>query len=214
MKAELKGTLQSYIQPTTNVPALREQMDAKVNFSLPSTARIGAEYAFAEGKYTAKLQADWSHWSEFTTQDIIVTPPAGFALPLDQHYKRNFKDSFGVRAGGSFFVNDWLQVLLACGIDTEAVPNAGMTPEINDAFLFGASVGPKIYLGMGKKNYLNRQDKRTGVFGRHDALILHALWNPLFYKSRDVTGSASMPATNGHYTTMVHMIAINADYRF
>ncbi|MBI5534752.1 MAG: outer membrane protein transport protein [Deltaproteobacteria bacterium] len=214
MNAEVKGTLQSYIQPTTNVPALREPMQAKANFSLPSTARLGAEYAFDQGRYTAKVQADWSHWSEFKTQDITVTPPPGFNLPLDQSYQRNFKNSFGARAGGSVFLNDWFQVLVAAGFDTAAVPNAGMTPEINDAFLVGASIGPKIYLGMGKKNFFNRQDKRSGLFMKRDMMILHALWNPLFYQTRDVTGSASLPATNGRYKTMVHMIALNVDYRF
>jgi hypothetical protein len=216
MNAVVKGTLQSYLQDTTRqtVPGLAQPMDARTNFALPSTARLGSEYRFSDGKAVLKAQLDWSHWSEFKVQDVIITPPAGVSLQLNQAYQRNYKDSWGARVGGSYFVLDPLELLLAVGFDTAAIPNAGMTPEINDAALLGFSIGPKLFLGKGPGNYLNKPDKRTGLFGKHDMIILHALWNPLIFQSRDVTGSAFLPATNGHYTTIIHMFDFNVDYRF
>jgi long-subunit fatty acid transport protein len=216
MEAKLKGTLQSYLQSTTldTAPGLGKPMDATVNFSLPSTARIGAEYRIADGRAVVKIQADWSNWSEFKMQDIKVTPPADVKLNLDQHYARNYKDAFGARLGGSYFVHDMVEVLLAGGFETAAVPDKSMTPEINDAALIGLSAGPKIYLGKGPKNWLNRRDQRTGVFGKHDALIIHLLYNPLIYMKRDVKGTTTLPAADGTYKTIVHMIDLNLDYRF
>jgi long-chain fatty acid transport protein len=215
MKANVKGTLQSYMPPTNQAAAqLRTPMEATANFPLPATLRFGADFRFLENRAMVKFQTDWSRWSEFDTQTVTVTEPAGVSLNLDQQIPRNFKNTVGFRAGGSYFVNDWAEVLLAGGGESGAVPDATMAPDINDSSLIGVSVGPKFYIGAGRKNYLNKPELRTGLFGKNDALVVHALWNGLFYNKRTVKGTLSRPSTDGTYESTVHLICLNLDYRF
>ena len=58
-----------------------------------------------------------------------------------------------------------------------ATPGALASPPPSSCFP-GSTVGPKAWFGLGKDNFLNKQDKRSGLLARHDALGIHLLWNP------------------------------------
>jgi len=215
MQPEIEGTLQSYLQPTMPISgSLSSPMAARVGFALPSTARLGVEYRFDSGRASLRLQGDWSNWSQFKSQTVRVSEPAGVSVDLDQHLQRNFRDTWGARLATSVFVLPWLELMGASGFDGAAIPDASMTPEMNDAFLWGFALGPKAWFGLGKDNFLNQQHKRSGLLARHDALGVHLLWNPLFYQTREVRGTVSKPGSDGRYSTIVHLIDLHVDYRF
>ncbi len=185
----LEGELSNSFTATPDVN------DVTFTQRLPDIIRLGSRYAVNED-LELRLFGDITRWSNFTNQCIIETSILGDADPYEfceidengdppegnsivQNLDRQWKNAFGIRLGGSYFVNDRIELMLDLGYDGNAVPDETLEPALMDM--------PKISTGLG------------GMFrlaGRDDGfnLRLGTTLTNIFYFERDTTGVSTANA--------------------
>jgi long-chain fatty acid transport protein len=148
---ELKydGTLYTALgtSPATNTPVDFTQ-------SLPDVFRLGVSWR--SDKVELRLFGDLTRWSVLTNQCILnkggrcevgadgsAAGNAGIVLNIP----RNWKDAFGARAGGSYWVNPDLELFLGAGYDGNAVPDSTVDASLIDMPKYTASIGGGYDLG-------------------------------------------------------------------
>ena len=85
-----------------------------------------------------------------------------------QNLPRDWQDAFGIRGGGSYFINPMIEVFGGLGYDSNAIPDESLDPALTDFHDISVAVGGRL------------------TFGKHVAVA--ASWTQLFYISRDTTG--------------------------
>jgi long-chain fatty acid transport protein len=143
--------------------------------SLPDTVRLGVEWnAFRRG--SLRFGADYTRWSVFEDQcllsgtagdDCKFNPDGSEAEGSDDvllNLKRDWNDSFGLRAGGSWWPTDALELNLGFTFDSNAVPDDTLEPALMDAHKVIGTVGAVYDLGpvtlegtIGNVYYLKRE---------------------------------------------------------
>lgn len=112
---------------------------------LPDSLRIGGEWRARE-KVTLHFAIDYQRWSKFKAQ-CIVNPGApanacetdddGNLVDVNQadvntNIVRNWKDTYGIRVGGQYHVNEQLEVNGGVLYDSNAVPDSTLDPALID----------------------------------------------------------------------------------
>jgi long-chain fatty acid transport protein len=136
----LTGTLDNKFGAT---PAA--QTEVELRQSIPDVFRLGARY-LASSQLELRLSGDYTRWSVFDRQCLLNLDEADRRCALTDtgavdveaggagvvvNLPRNYKDTFGVRAGGSYWFRPGLELAAGAGFDSNAVPD-----ETIDAALF------------------------------------------------------------------------------
>jgi long-chain fatty acid transport protein len=126
---------------------------------LPDSVRVGVEWQ--GGRHALRAGADWTHWALFKDQCIVdlgsqanctlldsgaFDPTAGGASPL-LDIQRNWKDSWGLQGGGSWWPSSALELSLNLRLDTNAVPDSTLEPALMDANKLISMVGARYTKG-------------------------------------------------------------------
>ncbi len=154
----LKGTLD-------NVFGVGTASQTQIDFTqtLPDILRIGFR-ARPTDKYEIRVFGDWTRWSVFKRQCLMnrenpdrqcdfgsgenaLSDPSSFGGNSDttvgvvQHLPRYWKDSGGVRVGGSYWFIPEVEGYAGVGYDSNAVPLETMDPALMDAHKMSISLG-------------------------------------------------------------------------
>ena len=135
----LSGTLTN--QFGTSAPST---VNVVLEQTLPDIARIGAAYRLPRAEL--RVAGDWQRWSVFDNQ-CLVQDQSGTRCELTEagavneaaggegvvvNIPRDFRDTFGVRLGGSYWVNPPAEVFLSLAYDSNAVPDETLEPTVID----------------------------------------------------------------------------------
>jgi long-chain fatty acid transport protein len=144
----LDGTLRTKLgrsPPSENQVELLENM--------ADIIRLGVAYRPASA-LELRLWGSYERWSVLERQCIINATVAGRACDLNNRGRpnrgdtgvlnnipRDWKDSFGLRASGSYFVSPTLELQLGFGFDGNAVPDSTLEASLPDQNDVTATVG-------------------------------------------------------------------------
>lgn len=123
--------------------------------ALPDILRAGARYRVTPHS-ELRLFGDLTRWSVLQTQCVAVRnqPCAVYASGADatpgattiQNIRRRWRDTFGLRAGASLWLNRSTELFLGAGFETAAVPDATLEPSLADASHLEAALGARFEL--------------------------------------------------------------------
>jgi long-chain fatty acid transport protein len=204
-KMELDGEL------TTYLGAAAKPEEVYLETALPDVYRLGLRWRPDPG-YELRLFGDYQRWSALERHCVVKkgkqcefneeTRQAGADTLLYQ--ERDWDDTFGVRAGGSWWINQELELFSGLGFSSNAVPNKTLEPALPDWDGFSVSLGGRMAL----------------IDDLHAALS----YTQLFYLPRDNQGESTLddnapgtargPDTGGKYTQSVGVVNVNVDFKF
>jgi long-chain fatty acid transport protein len=184
----------------------------KVTFTqaLPDIVRAGVRWR-AKDDLELRLFGDYTRWSVMRTQCVAVQghPCAVYADGSDAsggtvaNFRRNWHDTYGVRAGASYWLKPEIEVLAGTGFETPATPDATLDPGIADADEVELTLGGRVLI--------------AGWF------YLGASYTHLQYFDRDNTGkstlaNAQVPTMQqdggGRYTQWLGIFDLNLEKTF
>jgi long-chain fatty acid transport protein len=127
--------------------------------ALPDIYRAGARWR-ASDRVELRLFGDYTRWSVMKSQCVNqANTPAGdtcFVYPnggtasnsaaIFANIPRNWKDTYGIRVGGTYWVNPGVEVFAGLGYETAAVPDSTLEPGAMDADNIGIAGGARIKL--------------------------------------------------------------------
>ena len=113
---------------------------------------------------------------EFCAIDENGDPPAG--NPIVQNLNRDWNMAAGVRVGGSYYLNDRIELMLDLGYDGNAIPDETLEPALIDMGKVSAGVGG-IFQLVGRNNF---------------SMSLATTASNIFYFERDTNGAATASA--------------------
>ncbi len=216
---KLEGTLDSKL-----ATAAMTHDKVEVLQSLPDVVRWGGRFRPSK-QLELRVFGDFARWSVFDKQCLLnqndpkrsctlnpdgtLDGPGGgsgvtFAVP------RHWKNTFGVRAGGSYWVTPEVEAFVGGGFDSNAVPNATIDPALFDMNKGSASAGARVTL-------------------LEQRLIVDATFTQVFYASRtiaprprDGSGDAVSPAQPpsrtpdmaGTYAQAASVLVVGVGYTF
>lgn len=210
------GTLVNKLGAT---PALESNIDLEQQ--LPDIVRLGAAYR-ATPDLELRLSGDYQRWSVFENQclldgddpdancDFLASgAPGPDAAGIVVNIPRNWKDTYSVRAGGSYWLNPAFEINTGLVFDSSAVPD-----EYVDASLIDMN---KVIAIAGLRYALMSQQ-----------LILGLTLNNVFYfqrtvepRERDDDGNqigpeppSAVPDGAGTYKQNIFFVNAAAEYRF
>jgi long-chain fatty acid transport protein len=143
---KLAGTLTNKFGPATT-----DVSDVLLLQELPDVVRVGVRYDMAP--IELRLQGDYTRWSVFENQCLVADTEGancalsanGATLPEAQdvivNVRRDFKDTFGVRAGASYAVSKVLDLGGSLAYDSNAVPANTIDAALMDMDKVIANVG-------------------------------------------------------------------------
>lgn len=186
----------------------------KFNQALPDIIRLGARFRPIE---TIELRAfgDYTRWSVMKTQCVVLDQKdyqcvvnadgsdASGAGAVLQNLRRRWKDTFGVRAGVSYWVAPPVELFTGLGYETAAVPDETLDPAIGDANSVAAALGvrlgvlPSLFVA---GSYTNIQFLDRDTIGKSETAV------PSFPTKR-FDGA-------GRYTQWIGLFNLNAELKF
>lgn len=186
---------------------------SKVAFTteIPDVFRAGASYRPSDN-VELRLFGDYQRWSVLDHQCIMAAGsacdinPDGSAKPGSDvilNFVRDWHDTFGVRAGVSYFTSSNVELLVGAGYSSKAVPDSTLEPALLDFDLMTASVG--------------------AVFALFERVHLATTYTQVVYFSRDTTGQSihptlqapsKSPDSGGEYTLALGLFNVNVDVAF
>ncbi|WP_437722876.1 OmpP1/FadL family transporter [Sorangium sp. So ce861] len=202
----LEGTLTNRLNGVSSPPT-----DVELHQDLPDIVRLGARFAPAE-RLELRIFGDWTRWSTMENQCLTVVGAAceirsdgSAADPASvvQNIARRWGDTFGVRAGISYWPRPSSEVFGGVGYDSNAVPDETLDPSATDFHDVSFAVG--------------------GRFQVAERLHLAASYTHLFYVGRDTTGKSITPGlagasrspdSGGLYTQNIGVLNLNVDVAF
>ena len=135
----------------------------------PDVIRFGARYTEPRA-WEVRLFGEYARWSVVYEQCLLNStvsprscrgdPPPGKIVLVP----RRWDDAFGIRAGGSYWLNDAVELYLGAGYDGNAIPDETIDPGIYD--------NDKVSVALG------------GRFELLEELILSVTYTQLFYPER------------------------------
>lgn len=194
------------------------EVESTMLLSLPDSIRAGLVYRMSP-RLELRFSGDYTRWSAFERHCLLSDQVADARCvlaedgSLDQAnggrgvvvvIPRDWNDTFGVRAGGSYWVNRGLEVFGGVGFDSNAVPDETLDAGLMDMNKLVSSAG----VGM---------DMLDG------ALRLTGSFTNVFYMSREVAPRdpaevldqlSRSPDNAGKYTQGVNLVTVGAQYAF
>lgn len=192
--------------------------ETELLFTLPDTFRAGVTFR-PISMLEVRLSGDYTRWSKFERHCLLdrSVPDRKCALNDDGSVDtnaggagvvvvipRDWKDTYGVRAGASFWASDALEVFGGVGFDSNAVPDETLDAGVMDMNKVVSSVGARYGL-------------------RGGAMSLAASFTNVTYASRDVSARAEgeapmIPSRNpdgaGSYSQSVNLLTVGMLYAF
>lgn len=195
--------------------------EVEVIQALPDVIRAGVRVRPTK-ESEVRLFGDFARWSVLENQCLLGknVPDRKCAFNADGslaadgsgvllNLPRNWKNAFGVRAGGSIWVKPELEVFFGAGYDGNAVPDETIDPSLFDMDKVSASFGARVEL----------LDKK---------LLVDASWNQVVYferkvspRTRDAMGEPAAlrsPSRNpdmaGTYRQSVGVLVLGVGYAF
>ena len=156
----LSGTLRNVLNP-----ADPSETNVEVTQTLPDIIRLGARVRPEGWNAEIRLFMDYTRWSVFENQCVLnadepdrncdfvggenaLEDPAGYRAGEDwnavvQNLPRFWQDSVGIRFGGSYWLEEELELYLGAGYDSSAVPPETMDPALFDLEKITATAGTR-----------------------------------------------------------------------
>ncbi len=193
-----------------------------INFtqSLPDVTRFGIRFR-AEERLELRFSADYTRWSVFTNQCLMDANDAqanctlneeGGAVDATQsvivNIERNWQDTFGVRAGASYWLGENTELAGSVAFDSNAVPDETMDPTFIDTDKLIAVLGGRFRL---------MKDMLLNVSYSHVYYIKRTVAPPTRDAMGDAGGFPAPSATPDHagtYTQNIGLINLGVEYRF
>ncbi len=204
---KLTGTLRTeYRDDSTVFPVTFHQ-------ALPDSFRLGARFRPVQ-RVEVRLSGELTRWSVMQSQCVSIegmpclvdstgadaTDPQ---LSVVQNLRRRWKDTYGLRVGGSLWLFPKLELFAGAGFETAAVPDETLDPGLADADNLAGALGARFPLA------------RT--------VFLAASYTHIQYLDRDNTGrsqlAAAVPPTRlpdggGKYTQWIGLLNLNLELQF
>lgn len=154
-------------------------IQAELRQELPDVIRFGVRYGKPKC-WEARAFMDWARWSVLEEQCILnrktgnrscegAAPPGKIII-----IPRNWEDAWGVRAGGSWWPSQGIELVLGGGYDGTSVPDEMVEPAFYDSEKASLTVGAKFNLA-------------------DDHLQLMVTFAQIFYFDRDVAPRGRVP---------------------
>ncbi|HEX7669586.1 MAG TPA: outer membrane protein transport protein, partial [Polyangiaceae bacterium] len=165
----------------TAFASTRSDNDVAFTTDLPDVVRGGAAYRPLQ-TLELRLFGDYQRWSVLDHQCIMLAS-SSCAINADGsqvgssvilNYVRNWHDTFGVRAGASYWATPAVELVAGAGYTSNAIPSTTLEPALLDFNAISASVG--------------------AVFSLYGRVHLGTTYTQLFYLPRDTTGQSEHPA--------------------
>jgi long-chain fatty acid transport protein len=215
----LKGTF-NFTNGPAPYYAQNGNLNDPVDFhqSLPDIYRAGVRFK-ATDDVELRLFGDYTRWSVMKAQCInlqsggdscVVYPDGTDATPMQSviaNVPRNWRNTFGARVGGSYWVKPEVELFAGLGYETGAEPDATLEPGAMDADNVAIALGGRLLVA----NYF----------------YLAASYTHLQFLTRDVTDSTlstingkavSLPTLqqdgNGQYTQWIGIFDVNVEKQF
>lgn len=191
--------------------------DTVLLLQLPDIFRFGLSYRVSP-KIEVRLAGDYTRWGMFD-QHCLLTRVDDPECTLNEDGSidtlsegasallavvRNWKDTFGVRVGGSYFASSALEAFAGVGFDSSAVPDETMEAGLMDMNKIVSSAGVRYAL----------MDK---------TLTLTSAFTNVFYMSRDIdvrgpmdapVSPSASPDGAGKYSQSINLLTLGAEYAF
>ncbi|MFI3330210.1 MAG: outer membrane protein transport protein [Rikenellaceae bacterium] len=100
---------------------------------LPATLSVGVSY-YPTPKWTLSTEVQWVQWSAYESLDVDFS---GIVMSYD----KNYSDTFMIRLGGQYQINDWLTGRLGLYIDQSPVSSDYLNPETPSMTKVGYTCG-------------------------------------------------------------------------
>ncbi len=189
-----------------------EASDVYLVQALPDVTRVGVRYLLSPA-VELRLQGDYQRWSTLTDQCLTAktsaakcafNPDGSIAAGADSvvvNVRRKWKDTYGVRAGASYWVSPALEVGGSLAFDSNAVPIGTLDPSLMDA---------NKVLANGSVRY-----RMPSIGVELMASLLH-----VFYMERTVTHSTDFAAPSrvpdgaGTYNQQITALSLAVGYAF
>jgi long-chain fatty acid transport protein len=189
----------------------RSDNDIAFTTDLPDVVRGGAAFRPVDA-LELRLFGDYQRWSVLEHQCIML---AASSCPINAdgraqagsdvilNYVRDWHDTFGVRAGASYWTSPDVELVLGAGYTSNAIPSKTLEPALLDFNAVTAAAG--------------------AVFSLFGRMHLATTYTQVFYLSRDTTGQSvhptlagqsKSPDSSGKYTLAVGLVNVNVDFAF
>lgn len=201
----MKGTLTiTYQGSSVPFPATLDQ-------ALPDIVRAGVRFR-PQPSLELRLFGDFTRWSVAKTMCVAVE---GHLCRVDRtgadagdngvllNIRRNWRDTFGVRIGASHWLRKSVEVFVGTGLETAAVPDSTLEPELADSESIAGALGARVEL--------------PGKW------FLGGSFTYLYFLDRDNTGKSQLPQAvvptrsadgGGIYTQWVSLLNANVEKVF
>ena len=203
---QLRGTItQEYQGQRTPFPVTLTQ-------ALPDIVRIGARWRPGPA-VELRLAGELTRWSLMQTQCAALEgsdcrvdgtgADVSMNLGVLQNLRRRWSDTFGVRAGASFWARPALELFAGVAIENGAAPDQTLDPALADADNGTATLGMRFQLTRG--------------------LLVATSYSHIQYRTRDTRGRSELPAASaptrradggGRYTQWIGLFNLNLEQRF
>jgi long-chain fatty acid transport protein len=200
----MSGTL-NITSPSVNI-----NHQATFTEALPDIVRAGARWRVMDD-LELRLFGSYTRWSVNKTQCVAIQGYACAVYPDGSdasngtiaNYRRNWNDTFGVRAGASYWIKPEIEVFAGTGFENAATPDATLAPDVADADNVEVAGGARLFLANG--------------------FYLAASYTQLLFFDRDNTGkstlaSAAVPTQQqdggGKYTQWIGFFDLNVEKTF
>lgn len=191
----LSGTVRTV---TTGRPS---ETKASLQQTLPDIIRFALR--FKQEKYELRLFGDYARWGMFKNQCVskrgteCAVSADGSAKPevianIISSYPRNWKDTYGLRVGGSYWFTPAWELYSTLGYDGNPIPAGMLEPSMIDGHDFSAQLGGRYNVG--------------------SRLALSFAYTAIYWMPRDTTGLSrldklqqpgNLPSSDGKYTQFV-----------
>ncbi|MEZ4372153.1 MAG: outer membrane protein transport protein [Polyangiaceae bacterium] len=210
-KMRFEGTLTNVYGPEDAL-AGGSTGDTDFTSNLPNVFRGGVEHKL-DPTITLRLFGDYQTWSAL--KDHCVVTPGGTCDIQDDgtdangvgtvNQPRHWDDTWGVRAGASYFLDGGAGPELFAGIGyaSNAIPDEYLEPALMDFDALTPVAGVRFKVG--------------------DSFAIATSYTQVIYFSRDTTGKSVLagknppskgPDAGGKYSQAIGVLNINADYQF
>jgi long-chain fatty acid transport protein len=156
-----------------------------------------------------RVFGDYQRWSVLKTQCVAVSGHAcrveadgsGSPTSLIANQPMNFKDTYAVNVGGSYFVSSMLETFVGLGYDSNAIPGRTLSPLVLDGNDISATLGARISLA-----------DRIGLM----FALTHVQWLPRTAKSQldKPLPPTRLPSASGEYKQWATMLDVLVEVGF
>ncbi len=185
----------------------------KVDFlqTYPDVIRLGGAYRLSP-KVELRLDGEYARWSVFDRQCVVAAgadcdvdangaqPPGGRVI---LNIPREWRDAFGVRGGGSFYVNDELELFASAAVTTSAVPKTTIDVSTIDSTRLYGTLGARYafthnFALAGSYNHIYFLPVDTKGENKHDTFA----------------STSKSPSADGKYEATLYFVNVNATLAF